>query len=275
MMPIGLNHMTVPRKTARDLLDIAGAVDCVGVEVRNDLDRALFDGESPEAFGNNARDAGLRILALAEVKAFNADPMASRDEAIAVIETAARCGAEGVALIPLVSERHLPRSDQRAALRAALDVLQPILQDYGMRGLIEPLGFEQSSLRFKQDVVTVLDDMNRPECFALIHDTFHHHLACESAIYPELTAIVHISGVTDPRLTTDRMTDAHRVLVDANDRVSNIAQLKAFAHAGYTGPASFEAFAPEIHDMNDPAGALAGSIAFIASQLADVTAGAA
>lgn len=275
MMPIGLNHMTVPRKAARDLLDMAGALGCVGIEVRNDLDRPLFDDDSPETFGRAARAAGLRILALAEVKAFNADPAALSDKAIALTETAARCGAEGIALIPSVSEQRLSRADQRAALRVALDILQPILRDHGMCGLIEPLGFEQSSLRFKEDVVMVLDDMNRPDCFALIHDTFHHHLAGESAIYPELTAVIHISGVTDPRLKPDQMTDEHRVLVDARDCLGNIVQLNAFAHAGYTGPASFEAFAPEIHDMNDPTADLAGSIAFINKALAEVTAGAA
>lgn len=275
MMPIGLNHMTVPRKSARDLLDMAHDLGCIGVEVRNDLDRPLFDAESPEAFGKAARDAGLRILGLAEVKAFNADPIASRDNATALIETAARCGAEGVALIPLMSEQRISRADQRAALRAALDVLQPILQDHDMCGLIEPLGFEQSSLRFKGDVVAVLDDMDRPDCFALIHDTFHHYLAGERAIYPELTAIVHISGMTEPRLDANQMTDAHRVLVDEGDRLGNIAQMKALAHAGYTGPASFEAFAPAIHDMKDPTAALAGSIAFIKTELAAQMAGAA
>ena len=274
MLPIGLNHMTVPRLSARDMLDMAVSLGCTGVELRNDLGRPLFDGEDAAEFGNAAKQAGIKIFALAEVKAFNANPLDNRDAATALIKTAASCGAEGVALIPLVADAMISRADQRHALRAALDVLQPILTDHRMVGLIEPLGFVQSSLRHKDDVVAVLDAMGRPDCFAMIHDTFHHHLAGDTTIYPDLTALVHISGVTDPRPNTDQMTDAHRVLVDENDRLGNIAQLRSFQAAGFTGPASFEAFAPEIHDMTDPATALAGSIAFITSQLTETSAGA-
>jgi 2-keto-myo-inositol isomerase len=92
-------------------------------------------------------------------------------------------------------------------------------------------------------------------------------------MYADLTAIVHISGVTDTRPAVDKMTDSHRVLVDADDRLGNIAQMRALSRAGYTGPVSFEAFAPEIHEMTHPADALAGSIAFITSQMAEVSAG--
>ena len=275
MLPIGLNHMTVPRLSAHDLLDMAATLGCTGVELRNDLGSPLFDGADAAAFGIEAKQAGVRIFALAEVKAFNANPEDNREAATALIKTAATCGAEGVALIPLVSDTSIARADQRDALRTALEVLMPILNDHQMVGLIEPLGFVQSSLRHKDDVVAVLDAMGRPDCFAMIHDTFHHHLAGDTTIYPDLTALVHISGVTDPQPNTDQMTDAHRVLVNRDDRLGNIAQLRSFQAAGFTGPASFEAFAPEIHDMTDPASALAGSIAFITSQLTEISAGAA
>ena len=274
MLPIGLNHMTVPRLSARDVLDMAVSLGCAGVELRNDLDKPLFDGADAAEFGASAKQAGLRIFALAEVKAFNANPKDNRAAATALIKAAVACGAEGVALIPMVSDKTIPRDQQRAALRLALKELQPILTDHQMVGLIEPLGFVQSSLRHKDDVVAVLDELDRPACFALIHDTFHHHLAGDTMIYPDLTAILHISGVTDTQPNTDQMTDAHRVLVDSADRLGNIAQLRSFQAAGFAGPASFEAFAPEIHDMTNPATALAGSIAFITSQLTETSAGA-
>jgi 2-keto-myo-inositol isomerase len=63
------------------------------------------------------------------------------------------------------------------------------------------------------------------------------------------------------------MTDAHRVLVDADDRLGNITQLQTLQAQGYTSPASFECFAPQVHDMTDPSTALARSIAFITSQM--------
>ena len=274
MLPIGLNHMTVPHASARALLDVAVSLDCVGVELRNDLNRPLFDGIPARDFAADVSHKGLRLLALAELKAFNANTSDKQDIAEALIMTATLCGAEGVALIPQMADDVVPRATQRAALRDALTILQPILEHHGQKGLIEPLGFAQSSLRFKEDVVAVLDEMQRPDCFAIIHDTFHHHIAGGGACYAELTALVHISGVS-VNIPADQLQDDHRVLVDHTDRLGNVTQLQDLRDAGYTGPASFEAFAPEIHDMTDPINALSGSIAFINSQLTDLSAGAA
>lgn len=275
MLPIGLNHMTVPRASARKLLDVAATLGCTGVELRNDLGRPIFEGEPATRFGDAAAEKGIEIFGLAEVKAFNHNTAQKSDMAEALIMTAAACGAQAVALIPMVTDDDVPRSEQRAALRKALHILQPLCEEHVIKGLIEPLGFAKSSLRFKEDVVAVLDELHRPSCFAIVHDTFHHHLAGEATFYADLTAIVHISGLCNPTLAVDQMTDAHRVLVDHTDRLGNITQLRALRDAGYTGPASFEAFAPEIHDMKDPIAALAGSIAFITSHLSEVSAGAA
>jgi 2-keto-myo-inositol isomerase len=71
MLPFALNHMTVARMSFSELLDAAKSLGCVGVEVRNDLPQPLFDGMAPEKAGEMAREKGLRILALAEVKRFN------------------------------------------------------------------------------------------------------------------------------------------------------------------------------------------------------------
>ncbi|WP_159086995.1 TIM barrel protein [Loktanella sp. Alg231-35] len=273
MLPIAINHMTAPGLTARQLIGAAAQLDCVGVELRNDLGRALFEDENASSIGRAAAANGQRILALAEVKAFNENPADKQEAVEALVLTAAACSAEGVVLIPRVADDVMPRSAQRDALREALAVLQPILEEYGKKGLIEPLGFWNSSLRFKEDVVAVLDDLGRPECFAIIHDTFHHFLTGADEICAELTAIVHISGVADPAPSPSEMTDAHRVLVDADDRLGNIDQLRALYGAGYEGPASFEAFAPKIHQMTDPTEALSQSLAFITSQLLGAPAG--
>ena len=38
MLPVAINHMTVARKSLRELIDISVALGCVGVELRNDLE---------------------------------------------------------------------------------------------------------------------------------------------------------------------------------------------------------------------------------------------
>lgn len=266
MLPKALNQITVPGLPVAEVLALARDLQCSGVELRNDLGRPLFDGLSPTEIRDMAASAGLGILAVAEVKSFNLapDPAATR----ALIAAAAAAGARGVALIPHVGTSPIDRDAQCHALRTALPAIMPLLQDHGLIGLIEPLGFAVSSLRFKADVATVLDELGQPACFRIVHDTFHHHLASEAEFFPSLTGIVHVSGVTDPDVGVDPMQDAHRVLVDDADRLGNIAQLRALTAGGYRGAVSLECFAPDVHRMTDPATAVAGSFAFIASQLA-------
>lgn len=275
MTAFGLNHMTVSRLSTRQLFDIAKAVGCSGVELRNDLAGQPFDGGAPETAAEISAQTGLAIFGLAELKSFNVKTASRIAEAEALIAQAVACGAGGVALIPHVGDGELPRAAQKEALKDALEVLRPLLEGQGVTGLIEPLGFPTSTLRFKEDVVSVLSDMGNPGCFAIVHDTFHHCLAGETQVFAAQTAIVHVSGVVDPSVAVEEMQDAHRVLVDADDRLGNIAQLRALIADGYDGPISVEAFSEDIRKLTDPVSALAGSFAFITSQLTEETAGAA
>ncbi len=268
MLPTALNHMTVARMTYVQLVDLAASLGCTGIEVRNDLPQPLFDGMDTADAGKLARDNGLRILALAEVKRFNDWSDAKAADALALMKIAVSCGAEAVSLIPRNDNLGMGNGERQANLRVALKALKPMLEDHGLVGLVEPLGFEICALRYKSEAVEAIEALNATGRFKLVHDTFHHHLAHGGPIYPQHAGIVHISGVTNPDVSTNEMGDQHRVLVDAADRLGNVAQIAALAEAGYTGPISFEAFAPEIHALADPATAIAASFDFIRSSLA-------
>jgi 2-keto-myo-inositol isomerase len=266
MLPFALNHMTAPALRFDALAALASRTGCIGVELRNDLGRPLFDGADPTDVRDVMAGAGLRLLALAEVKAFNdgSDRVLAEAEALADIAVAA--GAEAVALIPRNDGERTSLDLVRDDLRAALTKLRPVFEARGLVGLIEPLGFATCGLRQKADVVAVIDELGAGGRFKLIHDTFHHHLAGGGPIYGAHTGLVHISGVTEPSITTDQMRDPHRGHVDAADRLDNLAQLRALHGAGYSGALSVEAFAPCVHRATDPEGALSGSFNFIASQ---------
>jgi 2-keto-myo-inositol isomerase len=57
------------------------------------------------------------------------------------------------------------------------------------------------------------------------------------------------------------------VLVDGADRLGNLPQIRALLAAGFDGPYSFEPFAPEVHDLADPAAALGESIDYLQAQI--------
>ncbi|MBF9033077.1 TIM barrel protein [Rhodobacterales bacterium HKCCE2091] len=259
--------MTVARLSYAELLDLAASLGCVGVEVRNDLPQPLFDGRAPVEAGQMARDRGLRILAVAEVKRFNDWGPERAAEAEALIGIARDAGAEAVALIPRNDGLGLGNGERQANLRLALRGLQPMLEDASLVGLVEPLGFETCALRYKEEAEAAIRSLQATDRFRIVHDTFHHHLAGDGPIYPALTGIVHVSGVVDPKVAMPDMADAHRVLVDRADRLGNIAQVAALQAAGYAGPVSFEVFSPDVHALADPAAALRASMEFIREQV--------
>jgi 2-keto-myo-inositol isomerase len=269
MLPIALNHMTVARLSYAALLDCAAALGCVGVEVRNDLPQPLFDGRDPAEAGEMARAKDLRLLALAEVKRFNDWSREKAAEALALMRIARAAGAEAVSLIPRNDGMGLGNGERQANLRVALKELRPMLEDHGLVGMIEPLGFASCGLRHKAEAVEAIEATGGGDRFRLVHDTFHHTLAGGGPLFPAHTGIVHISGVADAAVSLGEMTDAHRVLVDADDRLGNVAQIAALTDAGYRGPVSFEAFAPDIHALSDPGKEIARSFGFIRSRLAD------
>ena len=267
MVQFAINHMTVRHRSWPVLLDMAASLGCIGVEVRNDLGSLLFDGLSTSAAMDLAGEKGLRILALAEVKMFNDWSDARETQAQALMETAAACGAEAIALIPRNDGQRLGEAERRNDLQTGLRALKPMLNEHGLTGLVEPLGFASCGMRLKSEAVSAIDAEDGGDTFKLVHDTFHHSLSGETDLFAERTGIIHVSGVTDPSLDSDQMQDAHRVLVDANDRIGNITQLQQLLAQGYDGPISFEVFAPEIHDITDPKVALSRSIQFIESRL--------
>ncbi len=262
MLPFALNHMTAPGLGWEKFLDLAQGLGCIGVEFRNDLPGALFHGADPATVKTAARARGLRILALAEVKMFNDWSEAKRAEAEALMRIAVTCGAEAVSLIPRNDGVATDRAESARVTETALREVLPMLRAHGLKAMVEPLGFAVCSLRYKDVLADVIDRVGGRGTLFRVHDTFHHALAGFGPIYPELTGIVHVSGVK-AAIKLDDMRDPHRVLVDADDLMGNVAQIRALRAGGYAGPISYEPFAPGVHALADPKPALAASMEFI------------
>ncbi|MEM9581728.1 MAG: TIM barrel protein [Pseudomonadota bacterium] len=261
--------MTAPQMRYDSLLALAAETGCSGVEFRNDLSAPLFDGDSPEQARASADAAGIAILTIAEIKSFNDWSDEKAAEANALMQTAAACGAKAVSLIPRNDGQGLGNGERQANLRIALRELTPLLQQHGLLGYVEPLGFEQCSMQYKSEAVEIIEALRAEDQIKLVHDTFHHHLAGGGPVFPEHTALVHISGVIDPDLSVREMGDAHRGLVDGQDRLGNLAQIEDLMAGGYSSPISIEAFAPEVHAFTDPKSEILRSFSFIETSLGD------
>lgn len=266
-MKFALNQATTPNLSFDAFLDLATALGCVGVEPRNDMKRPLFDGLDPAAAGALTRRKGLRMVCLSQVYPFNDWTDARAAEVAALIATAEQSGAETISLIPRVDGEGTAEGERQATLRRVLRAILPILRDTGVVGLVEPIGFPQSSLRIKSEAVEAIEDIGGTAHFKLMHDTFQHALAADTEFYPRHTGIVHISGISDRVTPMSEKLDAERKLIDAGDRLDNIGQIRTLLHGGYDGVFSFECTSPDIHDLRDPAEPIRQSIEFLTKSL--------
>ncbi|NTZ93374.1 TIM barrel protein [Agrobacterium tumefaciens] len=261
-MRFAINHITTPKRSLEEFFATARELGLTEVEIRNDLPD-IVGTTDPAAVKVAAEKAGVTIISINALYPFNVWSGDLPQRAVAMADYAAASGAKALVMCPLNDGTEVSFDDLVAALKA----MKPILEERGLTGLVEPLGFPISSLRTKAEAIKAIDAAGGDDIYKLVHDTFHHHLAGETAFFPERTGLVHISGVVDPTVSVADMLDAHRVLVDGNDRLENIAQIRTLEATGYKGPYSFEPFATEVHDLKDPAAAVKDSIDHISQAL--------
>lgn len=263
-----INHIAAPDLRPAAFFQLAVALGLRDVEIRNDLNgNAIIDGTPATEMKALSEAAGVRIATINALQRFNEWTPERKREAVQLADYARAAGAGALVLVPVNDGTGQAEGERQINLRKALTALKPILESRGLLGFVEPLGFEICSLRSKREAAHAIDAIGGKACFKLVHDTFHHHLAGEPEFFPDLTGLVHISGVTNPSVSIGNMRDPHRVLVDENDRLGNVDQIRTLLKQGYQGLFSFEPFAEEVQKMADPAGSISASIAFIITRL--------
>ena len=267
-----INRISAPNMSYTEFAAMSQRLGVGAVEIRNDLKGVeLTDGTPAKQVADATQGHGLALRSINALQRFEQFDAAREAEAVALAKYAVDSGTQALVLCPTNDTRDARSPAQRHAdLVNALAKLQPILDDPGLIGLVEPLGFEECSVRRKSQAVRAFEELGAAArgTFKLVHDTFHHHLAGEDLFFPEWTGLVHISGVDDKAVSVADMRDGHRVLVGSADRLGNVTQLRRLLGAGYAGYASFEPFAAEIAAAKDIESRLASSMAYLQDAVA-------
>jgi 2-keto-myo-inositol isomerase len=267
-LSFALNHMTAPALPLAEFFALAQSLGISAVEIRNDLaGNAIIDGTPAHQVRILAEKYAQTIISINALQRFNEWNDERAREAQELISYAQDCGAKALVLVPVNDGSGQKDGERQANLRQALSALKPMLEQAGIIGLVEPLGFEICSLRSKTEAVEGIGAVGGRGRFKLVHDTFHHHLAGEDLFHSEMTGLVHISGVADPDVTGGDMRDPHRVLVGADDRLDNAGQIRRLRISGYAGAFSFEPFSPAVHQLSDVGAALRESMAFLQARV--------
>lgn len=265
-MRFSLNHSIAPLLPIPAFLNLAAEVGVDAVELRDGLPPGWLFPESSNILTHKSRDittmasdAGIEILSINALQKFDQWDVDRDQQARRMIDFAADAGIGAVVLCPSVAARGSPALP--TGLSEALDALQPILEDAGVRGLIEPLGFSRSSIRTQDVVEAEFSRRGNPDCFGIVHDTFHHAIAQDPNYSPH-TSLIHLSGVSNLGLPLEALGDEHRVLVGPDDILGNVDQVRLLLDVA-DGPWSFEPFATEIGESRTLAKDLRASIDYI------------
>lgn len=245
-MSIEIERFCVNRKIAPGLgiepfFQLVQRLGLNKVELRNDMaGGSVTDALSPQEVRALARRYGIDIISINALYPFNCPDEALMSQARQLLETARQTGARALVLCPLNDGTPVAASQTIDALRQ----LAPLFADDDVQGLVEPLGFPQSSLRSAREAAALIHESGTP--FRLLIDTFHHALwpAAEEDLATldiNRVGLVHLSGVEDAR-PMDQLTDEQRIMLSDADRLRSADQVRRLEQRGYRGIYSFEPF---------------------------------
>ncbi|NKC07151.1 TIM barrel protein [Klebsiella variicola] len=254
-----INRKIAPALSIEAFFRLVNRLGLNKVELRNDLPSGkVTDDLSHQQVRELAARYHIEILTINAVYPFNRRSEEVRQLTESLLKEAQAIGAKSLVLCPLNDGSKVPASETLSALRD----LAPLFAFYGIHGLVEPLGFPQSSLRSALQAQTLIHDARVP--FKLLIDTFHHHLYPQAAdefsqveVADEFSQVevadiglVHLSGVEDTR-PREQLTDAERIMLTPQDRLGTCEQVKALEARGYQGVYAFEPFAPELAQWSE------------------------
>jgi len=254
---ISLNRIIYPKLKLEDFFKFAQDLDLNKIELRNDLSGGkIIDGYTPGQLKELSKKYGMEILTINALQKFNLGAILPEaiKELKKLINLSLSIGCKAIVLCP--NNDVNDKRDSEVIFEETVKALKsfgPLFQDSEMQGYLEPLGFEECSLRSIVTAMKAIQESDYP-VYKIVHDTFHHHLGpdtfetIENNYDISYTGLVHISGV-ECNIPVEEYRDNHRVLVTEQDKLQTKEQIELLLKLGYTGNISFEPFSEKVQEM--------------------------
>lgn len=254
---ISLNRIIYPKLKLEDFFTLVKDLGLNKIELRNDLPGGeIIDGYSHEQLKELSKKYGVEILTINALQKFNLAAILPQTirELKKLINLSLSIACKAIVLCPNndVNDKRNSEEIFEETVKA-LKSFGPLFKDSGLWGYLEPLGFEECSLRSITTAMKAIQESGYP-VYKIVHDTFHHHIGpdtfdtIKNDYDISYTGLVHISGV-ECNIPVDEYRDNHRVLVTGQDRLQNNEQIKLLLKLGYAGNISFEPFSETIQEM--------------------------
>ena len=254
---ISLNRILLPSLSIEEFFKLSAELALNKIELRNDLaGLGIIEPYSPEQVKGLSEKYNIKILTINALQKFNLAAVLPEklEELKELIRLCVAIDCKAIVLVPTndISDNRDSAAVKQETL-SALKAFGPLFEDNGIWGYVEPLGFEECSLRSK---VVALQAIRESGCrnYKIVHDTFHHHLgpdtedSLKNNYDVAYTGLVHVSGV-ESDIPSNQYKDDHRILIADGDRLNNREQLELLIQLGYKGDISFEPFAKDVQKM--------------------------
>lgn len=256
-----INHIVRPSLDLGGFAALAAELGFDGIELRNDLGHSSPIGHlSADEARTLLEGLNIHPFALNALQRCNegASREALLEELSHMVDLVGDVGGSAVVLCPVndTSDSRSPEA-RLEETRQNVAAYASVLEKRGIVGLIEPLGFPESSLRSQIDAAGIVQELDSPYIKLLI-DSFHFAVGPDSLeeldfISAADIGLVHLSGVEVEPPVGDSYRDPERVLLSSKDRIGNVELLRVLGKKGYSGPLSFEPFSPEVHKLSEGA----------------------
>lgn len=254
---ISLNRIIYPKLKLEDFYKFTKDLGLDKIELRNDLPGGkIIDGSTPRQLKELSKKYGVEILTINALQKFNLGAILPETikELKKLINLSLSIGCKAIVLCPNndVNDKRNPEDIFKETVKALIS-FGPLFQDSGMQGYLEPLGFEECSLRSIVTAMKAIQESGYP-VYKIVHDTFHHYIGpdtfdtIENDYDISYTGLVHISGV-ECNIPAYEYRDNHRVLLTEQDRLQNKEQIELLLKLGYSGNISFEPFSQKVQEM--------------------------
>ena len=254
---ISLNRILLPAASLEEFFKSSSDMGLNKIELRNDLPGVgIIDPYSPKQVKGLSEKYDIKILTINALQKFNLGTILPEvlAELKELIRLAVAIGCEAIVLVP--NNDAIDKRNPAVMIKetvTALIAFRPLFEDSDIWGYVEPLGFEECSLRSKVIALQAIQESGGSN-YKIVHDTFHHYLGPDTDDTLEhnydisYTGLVHVSGV-ESDIPSNQYKDDHRILITDKDNLKNREQIELLIKLGYKGDVSFEPFAKEVQRM--------------------------
>lgn len=259
----GLNRKAIPGRSLDEFFSFVQSLGIHDIELRNDMTDSnnastIIDNGNVEDFKKLHDKYQMNILTFNAISLFN-KPEKLQDNLKLLEEMCQlsnQIGNDAIIFCPDVDG-----NDKRTVTEKLDDAVHnlreygKVLNKYHLNGLIEPLGFKDSTLRYPWEALRIIDYSGLTN-FKIVVDTFHFYLAHITAeefknkVDIDKVGLVHLSGI-DPIHEIREVQDQDRLFVSNEDILQNVEQVQLFEKLGYQGKYSFEAFSDSLINYSD------------------------